>query len=1029
MPGEWHNKIESIFPEVLQEVKFFCSTKNYNTSRRADICLSNKRTCEIQHSYISEEEISKRFEDWNIFGKEIIWFIDANNGVEINHLSTGNYLIKFISKWKYKSFLKKYEYILIEQNKLVFKIELSRIRSGMIEVKESKTLLEVRDFLLQKPENIWDFWSNDNTIKSILTVYQQGAGNGKTYGIWESIISNPDREIFIIVTKQHPAKQVIFEELMDQKERFINGEELYHIENLTCEKHNHTEKHYVIKYTDKRTGKEKQCFIGTIDSFCYNLSISNSKGSTFFKNIVDNISINGPTKLKNGYISFGGQYFQLSAKSEIWIDEVQDLEENYYNAMIKLMYETSCYINVVGDKLQSLDSSQNFLTTIVRDGLPNIEIIIKKPININRRIKVTGMSNEINSFINFDKYDLPNIKCNEKNLKENKDPIVIIPQPSITRKYNIDEAKIEQFCDTIIDIVKKEVEQHHYNPNDFLIVFPILKSNVIAPQLQTKLQEFWVDKLPNNEQYIQHVFFHKHEPGTTINTNDSKNATRIMSIKASKGDGRKVVFIFGVDEKSLKIVSKNDDLVYEAYLHVALTRAKNQIYFGLEEKNDEISNRFSKNGYIILLPDIKININLKNLLEIIPKDNIIEILTNNNINQEDIETDIKSTEMVDWGYHCIKHSVYFYSVILNIIENKLINRPQYNSHLLVKLKIISNLEINILEVKEFYNVLRTYKVLDDLPYIPLCKLSNKPEYKRYCIIIENAIKKIQKFIKLNKINELNIYESIILTYIIDLETNRQYVDIHPLDIYNITDIFQTNLNKEKELFDKLLNVKSIINKSGIDQYQDINWNIFKKIDLGSPSKKFTIYNPYNIIGNNKTDVIHIMLKSNISKLNFWDVMIEALLERFLLYNPKSDNDIKKFNNKKINTYIFLLDNNTCFPIDWDWDKTVLPIIKDEIRNTLLDYFQDKHLELFKYIKYIIDDEYEIWPNNPGIIIDNIINEMKEMKYPDYIITFFIDINTKIEEGDNYDYINEFETFDKKLTNKLNIHIKKFLPII
>ena len=42
-------------------------------------------------------------------------------------------------------------------------------------------------------------------------------------------------------------------------------------------------------------------FIGTIDSFCFNLSNSITRGSNFFKGIVDNIKTNGATKIKNGY--------------------------------------------------------------------------------------------------------------------------------------------------------------------------------------------------------------------------------------------------------------------------------------------------------------------------------------------------------------------------------------------------------------------------------------------------------------------------------------------------------------------------------------------------------------------------------------------------------------------------------------------------------------------------------------------------------------------------------------------------------
>ena len=76
MPGLWHNKMESYFPKEMTEIKFVCSRNSKDTCRRADVLLNNNRTCEIQHSFISPEEITKRFNDWNLFGKEIIWLVD-----------------------------------------------------------------------------------------------------------------------------------------------------------------------------------------------------------------------------------------------------------------------------------------------------------------------------------------------------------------------------------------------------------------------------------------------------------------------------------------------------------------------------------------------------------------------------------------------------------------------------------------------------------------------------------------------------------------------------------------------------------------------------------------------------------------------------------------------------------------------------------------------------------------------------------------------------------------------------------------
>ena len=54
------------------------------------------------------------------------------------------------------------------------------------------------------------------------------------------------------------------------------------------------------------------------------------------------------------------------------------------------------------------------------------------------------------------------------------------------------------------------------------------------------------------------------------------------------------------------------------------------------------------------------------------------------------------------------------------------------------------------------------------------------------------------------------------------------------------------------------------------------------------------------------------------------------------------------------------------------------------------------------------------------------NTLKINDFPDYIIDFLKDINTKIEEEEDYDYINKNKTFNKKLNKKLEIYCKKYL---
>ena len=67
----------------------------------------------------------------------------------------------------------------------------------------------------------------------------------------------------------------------------------------------------------------------------------------------------------------------------------------------------------------------------------------------------------------------------------------------------------------------------------------------------------------NTTQYIRYAIFHKSQDGCSINTNESNHATRMVSIHASKGDGRKVVFALGVSQSALQQFNNySNNLIY-----------------------------------------------------------------------------------------------------------------------------------------------------------------------------------------------------------------------------------------------------------------------------------------------------------------------------------------------------------------------------------------------------------------------------------------------------------------------------------
>ena len=1037
MPGKWHNRMEEYFPEEMREVKFFCSSKKTeNICRRADILLNDKRTCEIQHSHISSYEIQKRFEHWNKFGKEIIWLVDGNtDDVKVEKLTKGTYLIEFRSYWKYKSFKNKYDFILLDINNDIYKIPLNEVKCHMVEVKEFKKIDEVINILKTKPENIWNMWIDENSVNSKLTIHQKGAGNGKTYGIWESICKNNDKETYIIVTKQHTAKEVIYRELIDQAYR----KEEHILENISDKSEENTDKHYVIKYKHIISGKECIVIIGTIDSFCFNLTNCENNTDDFFKNLLETISNKGCSKLNEGFMKFASQYIKLNKKAELWIDEVQDLPITYLNAMTKLILETNIDVNVVGDKLQSLEFENNFLTEL-SDGLPNIQTVPLKPENNNRRIKVNGMCDEINNLINFD--ELP-IITTSNNLIDKGKPIETIKTPKIYGG-DTDTDKINNYIDTIIDKVNEEVNLYSYKPEDFLFIFPIMKRNNLATELEARLQSYWIDKFKKEDylekliddnywsnydhsKYTKYAVLHKHQDGQVINTKDSIKSSRIMSIRSSKGDGREVVFILNCTEESLKIVSNGKiNLLYESHLHVALTRAKSKIYFGLTKNNDDIHKRFGKCGHIEYIPSVSDKLKPSNLLIHINKNKVIELIKDIVDPLEEDKTQLG--EIVDWKYHCIKRELYHQYFIFSLLNNEDIHTNFEKSQLKTIIRGIQRLKIKEMHINDFYPYLRELK--GDITCLPVCNMEKNTNYcKEYHDKIENTMGKINNtFIK--GLYKLNPYEAVILSYMIQLFHSKHYSEMSPKDLYDITDFFETEyITKEQQLLENTEHIKSVTNKV-LDEIQDtfnekITWNIHHYVKYSGNNDEFNIANSYPLISYSDNHIFHFVLKTDYNYLNYWDTLIEILIERFIITeakgNDREENNNTRYDSKPIITYLLILNTNSYEKFIWSLDDSIYKKIKEYIVSAIISYYTPYHKEYYNYLKYV--SEYINPESSPyQYIIDKLKDDKKQ---PKYVLDYFNELNDYYETDDG---IESEKKFLNKLSIKLNKRCRNYLNI-
>ena len=1032
--GEWHCRIQAHFPST--EVSFPKISEQQLKDREADIHIKEGNfIVEVQHSEIADSEVKCRDDDYKLNNQTVVWIVDGNTSdVIMEKLSDGNFLITFKKTWKFKSFVHVYEFILLEIDDNVFKVPVRKVCNRMILLKESKKIEDIVTVIKSEPHNLWKQWEDDNEIRATLTLHQKGAGNGKTYGIWKSIVENKDKDFFLILTKQHSAKEVISKELKDQSSRH----EYHIIENIEDTDITTYGRQIVTKYKHKKNERICTVIIGTIDSWIFSLTDKEKTISDFCKSQLINLLVNGLTKVNKytGLSRYGGEQLLLNKKVQIWIDEGQDLNRDYFDAIVKTMLNTKVDVDVVGDELQSLDHEEN-LVTLIGSNIPNILIKREKAININRRIKNSTMHSKINNLVPFTQFNLPEISLPEdyiKNTSENEESLQIIHLYGEKEDY-------DKLPDHIITLVTEEVNRHGYLPEDFLFIWPIMKDNIQAAELETKLNVFWHERYNTTDKYMNYAILHKHQEGQVIDTKLSEKASRLVSIKTSKGDGRKVVFVLDCTEKNIKILAKDSALIFESYFHVSLTRSKNKVYFALEENRDNIHRRFGDSELSLYQPEIKLNISIDNIKDNVNHEEIIKNLFNKNgINgyeNNDIQLS-RDMPVIDWEYHCIRRAVYLAYCYYTILTS---NPDEFKkSQIHTVLNNLKNLPVKRYKVSEFYkdNFHENDDKYSNVICIPLCELTKKKHYEKLLDKIEKTIDKIQRQLRkdiIKAIIELTPFEMFILHYILSI--NRRgvsYCDISPNTLYNITNEFsQHDDTKLTQFLKESIIIKDCTEKALkyiIDNDTSVKWNIEHMIILDSKTPEsgyFKICYPnINIIGFSDDNCYHIVCKTDFNELNYWDTLIEILIQKIIIGNPNDKGSDKyKFKTKKLITYIFILKENRYEKIEWEWLKYNTEV-KNILKNAVIKHFSGYNEQLFHCSCFIKKDK-EIWKNFPSPY-DYIANKYKKVGY---INNFFKFLHEMSKNNKTFvkNLTDDKELFCQKLTEYIKETCNNFFGLI
>ena len=721
-----------------------------------------------------------------------------------------------------------------------------------------------------------------------LFIKQNGAGSGKTF----NIINMIQKEFlhykkFIYVSKQHSARAIIKDEFLSQ----YNGGLL----NITDVKFRDIGKKYIIEYVNSE-GDDCCIIISTIDAFMYAIGDKTVQTYDYFEGIVQSIIDNSI----DDTIYFAGMNTQLSETLYI-SDETQDLKEMYGIALLKIMKETNMAVYAVGDQLQSISNERNAFTYLMAADfkLKSMET----PINVCRRFSHPKLVEFVNYMVPFSKYKLPHISSHET--KRYDHPLTIIFE------------KNNDVIDEIMEHYKKEADAG-YLPKDFLIVTPFVSNNPMISTLNTAINQFWIER-NGSETYETYSVFHKSEIGSSINLDESKETTRIVSIHSAKGDGRPCVFVVGLHETSLKTFSGlRDSLTYDSLLHVAITRMKCKLYITCNE-NDEIGQRIKnyllKNDMICLTHSLFIDpkIHIKNLLP----------ACGERINALIVDDYVERDDKVIQGNYNIRHGLMLQQVCAKL-------KDQYYdrmSHIKVIREIALNSPIVICTSWKEYNMrLKMNSGTEENDYtdkessIPLLNIKG---YSSFFNTIYSNIAEIRNT------SSLTCLQSIIFYYMTQVTSRGKYTHMNILELYKMIDQYDDFDVDHHDDFMKHLDKIC----SPLLEFK-MSWNPNVSIEYG---EDIILKTQIDLIGYNKDTVLLTYLKPELNRMNYTELKIKAFVDSYIV--SKCSN--VKYVGKKIK--VFFISKDIYFTEYLEFDA-----LRNILKDTLYDYFSIKNKEVVQF---------------------------------------------------------------------------------
>ena len=923
--------------------------------------------------------------------------------------------------------------------------------------------------------------------QSTLTVAQDPHGSGKTYGLTRMMIHTDCEEhrryahyrTFIVVTKPHSAKEVVYREFM----KHLNDSGFEVRQNVSAGNK------YVVTFT-RPDGADILCIFGTADSLMWGLAENKERGTDPFVNLVQTIHRHGPTKLQGpkGRMRYAAEQPQINAKTLLITDEATMLPEAYAGAFAKLMHMCHVDVHLAGDVQQSTYYEDNLLTKVVREynevkacpgshylpSFPGSEVIIR-PGNQVRRFN--------QHLVDFRNTIMKGFHDNPTHNLDIAVPVAAIDVSHERGEYSIhgleyagpraDPETIQDAVDEIMVHIEGDVEKYDLLPNDFLIVTPFVKNNPLMDQLRTLIEEFWVQKF-NDSVYVDRIrhlpdfnetlrlaeggqeapnereksedlpwlcVLHRSEEGKPIDTNESKYGTRIVSIHASQGDGRRFVYLVGMTQMALSRFSGGKiNLKYESLMNVAVSRMKEVMRVFLQKTHDDVWDRFVP----LMPPELrhdsavppKINVAVRFKISDCSIDTSLdgmqELFEETKVHF-DAESPVEGQPpptLVDYAHHEVRmataNSIFHAKVLVHQVANGWL---KHSEQLYNVFKKVSRFPITSLNSKEYYQELNK-KRREEKSCIPVLYYNTgatlyNAVHSRIMKLLQEVQGDIKSWLKGDGLR-MDAFDkpekAVLMQYAVGYVTSGAYGEVKMDTVYDVVNCYMHTAEETGKLsrhYDELKNVdkmfSQVIDRGG--NQDDWSWKIERHITLGKANggtlPYFDIKGCIHHLCITATLAMPVIIVPDVDEMSMAQHCATAIQQTLLCLQSEHE----KFENSNWTpTWEYVKDKEilVCFvpvkasrPVFVDVTAVVrgsISLIADWVSQQIQRETEADHPQLLK----IAERDFET-------ALEEVQAAKKKNKCLDYMLSAFEEASDK----------SGFEDLDRELRAKLKNHIRKF----